>query len=452
MKTILFVTAFKDIGRADWQFIPRSIETYVEQFMNLAKNIDYKLLVFVEEPMRQILLKKNLHSNIFLFDSSLVPTFYERYIENERQMIVSPEYIAKVSLDRRNCIEHTKAEYTLVNHSKINYISWAKKVFPNYEFYSWIDFGCIRNTIHDTPKYMNLSKLENKIIYLALKAPPDTPISAENMLKSHDVYLAGSQFIVHKSLVEVLENLWEKKLEEWKRDVICDEDQGLILQIYFENRDLFQLFHSPRWFSLYSNFLNTSFTPSQKNDLFSLLRLNDYHDKAIEIGVARGNFSSALLSNTNISKLYCIDPYCNFEQKEYNDGMNTYNMEVEFMECQKNLSKFGDRVEFVRKTSSEAVGQFQDHSIDFVYIDGNHHYKYALEDMENYWKKVKPGGILAGDDVYELATDGKKEVYKNWGYENSFGTYGVHNALVDFSQKYNVKYYIFGNQFYIFKV
>ena len=35
---------------------------------------------------------------------------------------------------------------------------------------------------------------------------------------------------------------------------------------------------------------------------------------------------------------------------------------------------------------------------DSIYIDGNHEYDFVKKDLENYYPKLKDGGILAGDD------------------------------------------------------
>ena len=96
-------------------------------------------------------------------------------------------------------------------------------------------------------------------------------------------------------------------------------------------------------------------------------------------------------------------------------------------------------------------------SIDVIYIDGNHEYTHVLEELTHYWKKLKVGGILIGDDVYELAQGNEKNVIKIWDNarniqsSNSFGVYGVHNALIDFCKEINVPYTIFSNQFIVFK-
>jgi hypothetical protein len=254
--SIIFTSAFKDIGRNNWSNYGRTNELYIETFLNLANNIDYILIVYVEEPMYNTLLSCNLKSNIVLISYSNVNTFYNAYIENERKMISSIEYKQKIPTDRTTNPEHWSAEYNLVNHSKINFVSHTKKLYPNYEYYGWIDFGCIRNRLSDVPKNIDFSKLENKICYLALTHLPIHPIDANTMLKSHTVYLAGSQFVTHRDLVETHEELYKNLLEKWKKDNICDDDQNAILQVYFENKDAFKLYYDNEWFSLFSKHLN----------------------------------------------------------------------------------------------------------------------------------------------------------------------------------------------------
>lgn len=454
--TIIFTTAFKDIGRKDWHIIPRSNERYIQDFLNLANNINYKLIVYVEDNMYNILQTYNLKSNIILINSNSVNTFFDMYIENERHMITSHEYKRKIPKDREDAPEHWCAEYNMVNHSKINYLVNTKKLFPNYEYYSWIDFGCIRNTINDVPKDIDFNKLDEKICYMTLKTPTHF-IDANEILISHDVYFAGSQNVIHYNLVNITEYLWKTKLEEWKTRIICDEDQDLVLQLYFDNPDLFKLYPSNTWFSLFSNHLNSKITLNNKNDFHRIINLNIMnrkYTKYIEIGVARGEFTNYILENTSLDKLYLIDPYRNFTIDEYTDGMNYYDMEFEYNFCRNRLSKYNDRIEFIRKTSEEAVSQFIDESIDIIYIDGNHSYKYVMQDLELYWPKVKTGGLLIGDDLYEYSEN--KDILKIWDGKTvdssiSFGVYGVHAALVDFSKKYNVSYHIFSNQFIIYK-
>ena len=68
MNNILFITAFKDIGRKNWKSHTRSNEDYYYYFLLLSKNIDYTLEQVVErggKPRDIILLKNSSFKKLF---------------------------------------------------------------------------------------------------------------------------------------------------------------------------------------------------------------------------------------------------------------------------------------------------------------------------------------------------------------------------------------------------
>ena len=67
---------------------------------------------------------------------------------------------------------------------------------------------------------------------------------------------------------------------------------------------------------------------------------------------------------------------------------------------------FDKKVKLIRKFSAEAMLDFEDNSIDWIYIDGNHSYEFVKEDLNGWWPKLKSGGYLCGDDYI----DGKYQV------------------------------------------
>jgi len=56
--------------------------------------------------------------------------------------------------------------------------------------------------------------------------------------------------------------------------------------------------------------------------------------------------------------------------------------------------------EIIKATSMDAVKTFADESLDFVYIDANHNYEFVRDDIREWSKKVRKGGIVCGDDYY----------------------------------------------------
>ena len=113
----------------------------------------------------------------------------------------------------------------------------------------------------------------------------------------------------------------------------------------------------------------------------------------VEIGTLHGLNALSMLQNLDIKHLYLIDPYI-----LYDDGINVYqNRNRDYKIAQQNLKPYKDKVTFILKTSIDALQDIPN-NVDFVYIDGNHSYRYVKHDVEEYYKKVKPEGIIGGHD------------------------------------------------------
>lgn len=255
MDDIIFVTAFKDIGRSTWNNYSRSTDTYITLFMILAQNIKYKLIVFAELQMINELKQKKIPDNIIIYDILTVNTFLNKYLETEKKIMEDQIYKQKIPAHRKINPEHIYPEYTLINHSKINFISRVKKLFPNYTYYSWIDFGAIRQ-VKDVPMNINFNLLEKKIIYHALYLPQNRT-DVNDMLASDMVYITGSQFVIHYDLIDIFEKTYENKINELHQKNVCDDDQSLILQLYYDNPNMFNLFVDRECFSLFRKYLNS---------------------------------------------------------------------------------------------------------------------------------------------------------------------------------------------------
>jgi len=115
-----------------------------------------------------------------------------------------------------------------------------------------------------------------------------------------------------------------------------------------------------------------------------------------EIGVYRGQFSEKFCIAG--LKMYAIDPWMAFRGQ----GKHQRMQEVEdgyYAETVKRLAPYPDCT-IIKKTSMEALDDFRDGSLDFVYIDGDHNFRHAAEDIFEWSKKVRAGGVVSGHDYW----------------------------------------------------
>lgn len=113
----------------------------------------------------------------------------------------------------------------------------------------------------------------------------------------------------------------------------------------------------------------------------------------VEIGVRGGEYS-VLLSEAGM-QVYGVDPYTSYHGYWDHTRQGTFDaFEAQAIE---RLKPYAD-YRFVRKFSLDAVKDFADGSLDFVYIDGNHNFQNCTNDIIEWTKKVRIGGIIAGHD------------------------------------------------------
>jgi hypothetical protein len=252
-KDIIFITAYKDINRNNWEHYSASNDYYINYFYNLANNIKYKLIVYLEDDIRnQITNSNKFNDNIIFENLNEVDTFYDKYLENDIKIINSDIYRKKIPEWRCHSPEHLYSEYNLINHSKINFVRHTRELYSDYKFYAWIDFGRMNCDIDNIPKNLNISLIpENKITYHFVNNVPSSRKNEDEMLTTHEVFILGSSFIVPTDLVIPFEKLFEDKLIEWQEKYITDDDQNLVLQIYFDNPELFNQLKHNKWYGMY---------------------------------------------------------------------------------------------------------------------------------------------------------------------------------------------------------
>lgn len=140
----------------------------------------------------------------------------------------------------------------------------------------------------------------------------------------------------------------------------------------------------------------------------------------IEIGVDVGAHAESLLLNCQVGFLVLVDVW----DKEFYRGY-----------CKGRLSTKGlDALyEMLQTTSLKAAESFGIECFDFIYIDQKHDYDSVKADLQAWWPKLKPGGIMG---------------YRNYAESNK----GLKQAIDEFiSEKCLSKYDIVQSEIVLFK-
>jgi len=118
-----------------------------------------------------------------------------------------------------------------------------------------------------------------------------------------------------------------------------------------------------------------------------------------EVGVFKGEFAKKFC-DAGI-KMYAIDPWIGFggqgKHQRFQDVQDGY------YEYTKNVLFLYPDCAIIRKTSMDALNDFKDGSLDFVYIDGDHNFRHVAEDIYEWVKKVRVGGVVSGHDYYDTS-------------------------------------------------
>jgi len=138
-----------------------------------------------------------------------------------------------------------------------------------------------------------------------------------------------------------------------------------------------------------------------------LLRLLPVGSVGAEIGVYRGRFTEQILRVVRPRELHLVDPWRHEEGEAYRGalfGGLSQGGQAGMDGCLERVRvKFAreisaGRVVIHRGYSGEIVSRFPDGYFDWIYIDGNHLYDFVRQDLELAHRKIRPGGVICGDD------------------------------------------------------
>ena len=133
--------------------------------------------------------------------------------------------------------------------------------------------------------------------------------------------------------------------------------------------------------------------------VFSTVINENNFKKCAEVGIGYGFHARQILDNTNVEKLYLIDPMKYYEDAFASDVIDFGGFEKLTKNIKTHLKKYDDRYTWFRQPSTTiTIEQIPNENLDAVFIDADHSYEAVKNDLKFWWKKVRKGGWLLGDD------------------------------------------------------
>jgi predicted O-methyltransferase YrrM len=176
---------------------------------------------------------------------------------------------------------------------------------------------------------------------------------------------------------------------------------------------------------------NGLISPSEIDDLTTLLP-ETQGLRIVEVGSWAGLGSTRVLiehAKRYDGLIFCVDA---FPEIHLADGCSIDLLEM----FKRNVELFevGDRLTAIRSDSAGAAKNFDDGSVDAVYIDGDHSRQGVLRDLAAWIPKVRPGGIVIGHDCgWRVEDFGRDELAANDGGMAAFLPYLGNRSLERFS-------------------
>lgn len=144
-----------------------------------------------------------------------------------------------------------------------------------------------------------------------------------------------------------------------------------------------------------------------------------------ELGVLKGHFSRTLLKNTNAKKLHLIDPWYFLSAEWSWVGGNKSTIDAVIWILDEFKTEIENQKVFVHiQDDIDVLDSFDDNYLDWAYIDSSHSYGHTVKELNKLLTKVKPQGVICGDD---------------WRPDPNHRHHGVFKAVNEFAKEHNYK-------------
>jgi len=140
---------------------------------------------------------------------------------------------------------------------------------------------------------------------------------------------------------------------------------------------------------------------------------------AVEVGVAEGRFSLELLQ-AGIQELYLVDRWACEQTQRGDGGFPQQWHDTNYSDARDRLSKYRMSTSFLKGDSVEMSKQVDNKDISMVYLDGDHSYTGVMRDLNAWYQKVVPGGIVAFHDYLNVTDYGVKQAAEEFCIANGY--------------------------------
>jgi hypothetical protein len=162
-----------------------------------------------------------------------------------------------------------------------------------------------------------------------------------------------------------------------------------------------------------------------RDELGTLLNGVGLVGEGVEVGVAAGDYSKAILDRWEGRRLHLVDAWRHLP--DYRDMANVSDDQHQALldGLPRKLAAHRGRYLVHRDLAENAAAEFADESLDFVYLDANHAYESTSQAMRLWYSKLRRGGLFGGHDF----VDG----------DLPQAEFGVRSAVLDFEREYGIR-------------
>ncbi len=255
---ITYVTAFLDIGRAQWSTFARTPDVYLASFADmlgmLSKDPTVTLVAFVDRGCRTRVLEL-LHMyplvNCLLtwIDEEWMCTYSPMWsrLDAEQRVLDSDTYQA-LCAHRRTFPENWCAKYTLINHCKIDFIDRAMQLCNGSNMFCWVDFGYFQNRATIPTRCLDPAHfVDGRVHYSLINPLDDRDADMVYTLQHAPERIGGFWFCGMRAALTAYCTLYRDVHSSMQAIHVVDDDQHVALRCCVAQPSLFTLHMLGMW-------------------------------------------------------------------------------------------------------------------------------------------------------------------------------------------------------------